>query len=75
MLQANTMCIFNQELLLKTCVVISYSDDGLTSIKFPRKRTLKRMIVIFAATSQQFDKSVTARTQGFIGQSFDSFPI
>ena len=57
------MCIFNQELLLKTCVVLSYSDDGLTSIKFSRERTLKRMIVIFAATSQQFDKSVTARAQ------------
>ena len=33
-------------------VVISYSYNGLTSIKFSRERTLKRTVVIFAAVSQ-----------------------
>ena len=55
---------------LKTRVVLSYSDDGLTSIKFSMERTLKRMVVIFAATSQMFGKSVMARTQGLIEQPF-----
>jgi len=34
---------------LLTGVVISYSDDILTSIKFCRERTIKRMVIIFAA--------------------------
>jgi hypothetical protein len=33
-------------------VVLSYLYDGLTSIKISWERTLKLMLVIFAATSQ-----------------------
>ena len=60
---------------VNTIAVFSYSDAGLSSIKFSRERTLKRMVVIFAATSQQFSKSVTARTIRFIEKSFYSFPM
>jgi len=37
---------------VQTCVVLSYSYDGLTSVMISRERTLKRMVVIYAATSQ-----------------------
>jgi hypothetical protein len=56
-------------------IMLSYSNDGLTSIKFSREKTLKRTVVNFASTSQIIGKSVMGRTQGLIEKSFDSFPI
>jgi hypothetical protein len=38
--------------LIYASVVLSYRDDGLTFTKFSKEKTLKRVVVIFAAISQ-----------------------
>jgi len=55
------------------CIVLSYLNDGLTSIKFSWKKTLELMVEFHC--QRDLANFITAGTQGFAKKSFNLIAI